>query len=361
MPPDKRPESVLVVVHDDAGRVLLLRRADVPDFWQSVTGSLKPGESPRDAARRELTEETGLAPDGLVDCRRRRHFPIRPEWRARYAPGVTRNVEHEFRLEVPAGTPITPNPREHREAAWLDRADALARAGSWTNRAAIRGLPGAPGAALVVLVHGLWIGPHSMRLLARRLRAAGFRTRRFAYASTREPAPAAAGRLGALVASVDAPVVHLVGHSLGGIVIAHLLAAGPPACLGRAVLLGSPMRGSAAARGMARRRLGWMLGAARPRGLDGDVPPWPGEVPVATIAGCTPCGPGLIAGGLRRPHDGTVGLHETRVRGAARCTLPVTHFGLLLARRVARATAGFLATGRLPSCRARRGDARLND
>ncbi len=54
------PESVLVVVYARPDQVLLLERRDRPGFWQSVTGSLEPGEAPRDAARRELAEETGL-------------------------------------------------------------------------------------------------------------------------------------------------------------------------------------------------------------------------------------------------------------------------------------------------------------
>ena len=51
----KRPESVLVVVYTRTGKVLLLKRADDPDFWQSVTGSLLWEETePRQAAAREL-------------------------------------------------------------------------------------------------------------------------------------------------------------------------------------------------------------------------------------------------------------------------------------------------------------------
>lgn len=43
----KRPESVLVVIcEQETGRVLMLQRRDDPAFWQSVTGSLEPGETP---------------------------------------------------------------------------------------------------------------------------------------------------------------------------------------------------------------------------------------------------------------------------------------------------------------------------
>ena len=66
----KRPESVLVVVYTCTGKVLLLRRADIPEFWQSITGSMEWGdEQPAETAARELREETGIvaSPAQLTD------------------------------------------------------------------------------------------------------------------------------------------------------------------------------------------------------------------------------------------------------------------------------------------------------
>ena len=57
----KRPVSVLVAIHTPAQRFLLLHRRPPARFWQSVTGSLEAAETPRDAALREVREETGLA------------------------------------------------------------------------------------------------------------------------------------------------------------------------------------------------------------------------------------------------------------------------------------------------------------
>jgi len=113
----KRPESVLVVVYTHTGKALLLRRADHPDFWQSVTGAMRWGEgSPTRAAQRELLEETGLLGTlGLRDLGLTSRYPILPQWRPRYAAGTLENTEHAFALALSAETDITLNPAEHME------------------------------------------------------------------------------------------------------------------------------------------------------------------------------------------------------------------------------------------------------
>ncbi len=135
----KRPESVLVVVYTRGGRVLLLKRADHPNFWQSVTGAMNWDEhDPRAAAVRELREETGLAvaPEALRDLGLVQRYRILPEWRHRYAPDVTENTERAYALELPAETTLALHP-EHSEYGWFDLATAVAMATSWANRAAI--------------------------------------------------------------------------------------------------------------------------------------------------------------------------------------------------------------------------------
>ena len=145
LPPPKRPVSVLVVVHTRTGLVLLLERIQPPGWWQSVTGSLEPGEAPCDAAIRELAEESGLAAEGLVDLGMQHRFPIAPDWRHRFAPDVTENLEHAFALGLDAPVDIRLDASEHKRYAWLPWRDARERATSWTDRAAIERVCGDRG------------------------------------------------------------------------------------------------------------------------------------------------------------------------------------------------------------------------
>ena len=139
----KIPISVLVVIYKSNRDILLIERADREGFWQSVTGSLdSPSEDLSLAATREVFEETGIAVDQLPagSLRNMHHhieYEIYPEWRFRYAPGVTRNTEHWFSLEVPDGIQIQLAPREHVAYEWLPFEEAAWRCFSRSNSEAI--------------------------------------------------------------------------------------------------------------------------------------------------------------------------------------------------------------------------------
>ena len=139
----KIPISVLVVIYKSNRDVLLIERADREGFWQSVTGSLdSPSEDLSVAATREVFEETGIAVDqlpggSLRDMHHHIEYEIYPEWRFRYAPGVTRNTEHWFSLEVPDGIQIQLAPREHVAYEWLPFEEAAKRSFSRSNGEAI--------------------------------------------------------------------------------------------------------------------------------------------------------------------------------------------------------------------------------
>lgn len=139
----KQPVSVLVVIHTAALDVLLLERSAHPGFWQSVTGSREGSETLIDTARREVLEETGIdtTKGQLVDWRMSNTFEIFTEWRYRYAPGVTHNIEHVFSLKLADRPPIVTALDEHRDWQWLPWRAAAERCFSWSNRDAILLLP----------------------------------------------------------------------------------------------------------------------------------------------------------------------------------------------------------------------------
>jgi dATP pyrophosphohydrolase len=139
----KMPVSVLVVIHTPDLQVLLMERVDHAGYWQSVTGSQEPGETLRETAIREVAEETGLdaAQFELSDCNQQNVYEIYPEWRHRYAPGVTSNTEHVWRLKLPAPRPISLAAREHLRYSWLSYQEAAQRCFSPSNAQAILLLP----------------------------------------------------------------------------------------------------------------------------------------------------------------------------------------------------------------------------
>jgi dATP pyrophosphohydrolase len=149
----KIPQSVLVVIFTPALQVLLIRRADQQagdeDFWQSVTGSKDHAdESFHLTAVREVNEETGIdcgpgtpLAECLVDWHLENRYDIYPRWLHRYPPGVTRNTEHLFGLQVPADISVRLNPREHTALQWLPWQQAAALCYSPSNAEAILMLP----------------------------------------------------------------------------------------------------------------------------------------------------------------------------------------------------------------------------
>lgn len=140
----KQPVSVLVVIHTPDMQCLLMERALHPGYWQSVTGSREGEEELTETARREVGEETGLVilPDALRDWRLSHRYEIFPQWRHRYADGVTHNTEHVFSLCLPAPLPVTLSAHEHLAWRWLPAEAAAEACFSWSNRDAILMLAG---------------------------------------------------------------------------------------------------------------------------------------------------------------------------------------------------------------------------
>jgi dATP pyrophosphohydrolase len=145
----KIPESVLVVIHSAELEVLLIERADMPGYWQSVTGSKDTPDEPFETtAIREVAEETGIVIGSAEVPRERLRdwglvnvYDIYPQWQHRYAAGVTKNTEHVYGLCVPRRVPVTLEPREHVAHVWLPWHEAVVRCSSASNAEAIMHLP----------------------------------------------------------------------------------------------------------------------------------------------------------------------------------------------------------------------------
>lgn len=201
----------------------------------------------------------------------------------------------------------------------------------------------------VIVLHGIWMRGIAMLPLSRRLRGAGFTVDTLDYPSVVGSWDDSASRLARHWHEHAGRKVHIVGHSLGGMLALHVAAkcAGLPE--GRIVCLGSPLKGSAAASRMGRLPGGhWLMGQSAEI-LKSGLAPWRGQRPVGVIAGSTPIGLGSVLGVLKTPHDGTVSVEETRLDGVdEHRVVEHTHTGLAFSNDVAELVVGFLRDGRFP-------------
>lgn len=185
-------------------------------------------------------------------------------------------------------------------------------------------------------------------VLRNRLAEAGFEPSVFRYPSTQADIGEAALALATHLRGFGGGPVHLVGHSLGGLVIVEAFGAGGEKPQGRIVLLGSPVQGSRAARSVAAWSLGpHLLGRLAAAELTRREPrSWRGQCELGVIAGSRSAGMGRLFAELPAPNDGTVCVDETRLAGAKEhIVLDVSHTGMLMSQAVADAVGRFLAKG----------------
>lgn len=202
-------------------------------------------------------------------------------------------------------------------------------------------------AETVILIHGLWM--HGLVLLPHQhwLRAQGFTVRRFSYPSWRGGLADNVRLLSCFVNKTPGAVVHLVAHSLGGLVALKMLSQQHDARIRRVVLLGTPYAGCHSGLSLAAHP---MLAALAGRTFDDWVslprPALQPEVEIGVIAGTRPIGFGRLIPGLARPNDGLVAVEETYIAAARdSITLNVSHSGMLVSRACTGQVANFLRTG----------------
>jgi alpha-beta hydrolase superfamily lysophospholipase len=208
-----------------------------------------------------------------------------------------------------------------------------------------------PRREAVILVHGLWMSGLEMNLLRQRLQSPhGFDVRGFSYPTLHGDTFGVVEQLlrNARELAAIASRVHLVGHSLGGAIVYRAMERCSEPWRGNAVVLGSPLNGSQAVRGVSRwSLLRPLLGPHAAAELaEPQARAWRGPGALGAIAGSAALGTGQLFAHFTGPHDGTVAVEETRIPGLnGHIILPHSHMGLLFAQDVAEQTAHFLRHG----------------
>lgn len=221
----------------------------------------------------------------------------------------------------------------------------------------------------VLLLHGLGRTRLSLLPLAHALEREGFHVINRSYPwRSRTLEELATSWLPAVVAenfphtsadpSAPAPRLHIVTHSMGGILVRLWLRQNPPPPhLGRIAMLGPPHRGSPLADRLSTSRLlRFLVGPNGPRlgtgatSLPLSLGPWPATAAdLGILAGNRSLLP-LPATLLPPPHDGKVTVASTHLAGARdHRTLPCSHTFLPLSRATHAHIVAFLRTGAFPS------------
>lgn len=204
--------------------------------------------------------------------------------------------------------------------------------------------------APVLILHGLMMGRPAMLPLAHRLRHYGFAPKFFGYSSLWQSPDKAVERLATVLSAYGDQPVHLVAHSLGGLVAVETLNRYSTLRIGRVVCLGSPLLGSAAARGLFEWHLGFVTGKSGALLCNGLTQLLSKQAEVGMIAGSHSIGLGKYFGCFDGPNDGTVAVSETQWPGLSeQIVVAVTHTGIIYSALVAELTAHFLKTGNFPA------------
>jgi pimeloyl-ACP methyl ester carboxylesterase len=205
----------------------------------------------------------------------------------------------------------------------------------------------------VVCVHGFWSHGAGMYLIKRRIeKEFGLRTLIFSYPSVTGALDENAAALSRFIHEQGVDGMHIVGHSLGGVLALRMLANDSQALPGRVVCLGSPLTGSRAAEILnAQEWAEEIIGRSLPAGVIHEAAnEWASHVcaerDIGVIAGNVPLGFGRLVADFDEDNDGTVAVSETRLDGARdHLIMPVSHKGMLVSSGVADQAGSFLKRG----------------
>lgn len=188
-----------------------------------------------------------------------------------------------------------------------------------------------------------------MYYLQRQLELSGFTVHNFFYPSVRRNVADNTRTLCEKIHKLNLDQLHIVAHSMGGIMTMHLLEHCASLPMGRVVMLGTPLNGSYTAHKVS----GWpvvnhLLEKSMPSGLDGNYQlPESTDREIGMIAGSNDTmGFGVLFGGMPEKSDGTVLLSETEhPLLKEHIVINTTHTGMIFSQKAAALVTRFLKTG----------------
>ena len=202
-------------------------------------------------------------------------------------------------------------------------------------------------AETVILIHGLWMRGIVLLPYQHWLNAEGFAAYRFSYPSWRDGLADNVRLLSQFIDETPGSVIHLVAHSLGGLVALEMLAREADPRISRVVLLGTPYAGCHCGFTLAAIPvLAALVGRTFEDWFRYPHPAPPPATEIGVIAGTHRLSLGRLIPGLARPNDGLVAVGETYLASAQdSIALNVSHSGMLTSRACVGQIAGFLRTG----------------
>lgn len=109
--------GVVAVVRRRDGMVLAFERSDYPGQWQLPQGGIESGETPKQAAWRELREETGLGADDVELVEEYDGWTVY-RWPTRLRDGDRLGQVHRWFFFEPLHDDILPSPDGTEFSAW---------------------------------------------------------------------------------------------------------------------------------------------------------------------------------------------------------------------------------------------------
>lgn len=192
----------------------------------------------------------------------------------------------------------------------------------------------------VIILHGLGRNARAMQRLAQAASAAGYDVTCPDYPSRHHAIDDLVERLASSLPPTGR--VHIIGHSLGGLLALGLMLKLPTERRGRIVQLGSPNLGSTLARRSA--AFSWLLGPAL-QNIEGPQPPYDETLEVGAIAGNAAWRPYRLITGLNEPNDGKVTCASAHGHAKHKLTLPLAHATMMNAPSAIAASLHFLKHG----------------